>query len=401
MRATEVLQKCLSDALDSMHAVRRRVLLHTVEAVIHGRRLTLIDLARSWPGAERIRAPLKALDRLLGNRHLHAEREHIYTAMTRWLVRSKQPIIVIDWSDLKEDRSWHLLRAAIPVGGRSLTILDMVFPGGQQGSPKAQKLFLQRLARLLPDDACPILVTDAGFRGPWFRAVEAMGWQWLGRLRNTTYLKPVEVPNELGQWVTCKAMYALAKRAPRDFGAMEVARSKPLTSRVVLHAKPPKGRKHRNRQGVPARNSNSRQNAKRESEPWLLVASPTLTLSARQLITIYGRRMQIELSFRDLKSHRYGQGFEDSLTRKGARIEVLLLLSAMAAFASWLVGMACESCGIDAWLAPFRSKRRLYSVMRLGREALVRRWSSTRLSELIDQLRHPSPQLLDQLGVPA
>lgn len=93
MRATEVLQKWLSDALDSMHAVRSRVLLRAVEAVIHGRRLTLIDLARSWPGAERIRAPLKALDRLLGNRHLHAEREHIYKSMTRWLVRSKQPII--------------------------------------------------------------------------------------------------------------------------------------------------------------------------------------------------------------------------------------------------------------------------------------------------------------------
>lgn len=401
MRATEVLQKCLSDALDSMHAMRSRVLLRAVEAAVHGRRLTLIDLARSWPGAERIRAPLKALDRLLGNRHLHAEREHVYKGMARWLVRSKQPIIVIDWSDLKEDRSWHLLRAAIPVGGRSLTILDMVFPGGQQGSPKAQELFLQRLAHVLPHDVRPILVTDAGFRGPWFRAVEAMGWQWLGRLRNTTYLKPVDVPEEPDQWVTCKAMYALATRAPRDFGAMDVARSKPLTSRVILHAKPPKGRKHRNRQGMPARNSNSRQNAKRESEPWLLVASPSLTLSARQLITIYGRRMQIELSFRDLKSHRYGQAFEDSLTRKGARIDVLLLLSAMAAFASWLVGMACERCGIDAWLTPFRSKRRLYSVMRLGREALVRRWSSTRLSELIDQLQHPSQQLLDQLGVPA
>lgn len=401
MRATEVLQKCLCDALDSMHALRSRVLLRAVEAMIHGSRLTLIDLARSWPDAERVRAPLKALDRLLGNRHLHAEREHIYKAMTYWLVRSKQPTIVIDWSDLKSDRSWHLLRAAIPVGGRSLPILDMVFPGGQQGSPKAAKQFLQRLAHVLPDDVRPILVTDAGFRGPWFRAVEAMGWQWLGRLRNTTYLKPVDVPDEPGKWVTCKAIYDLATRRPRDVGAMEVARSKPLTSCVVLHAKPPKGRKHRNRQGTPACNSNSRKNALRESEPWLLVASPSLKLSARQLIALYGRRMQIELSFRDLKSHRYGQGFEDSLTRKGARIEVLLLLSAMAAFTSWLVGMACESYGIDAWLAPFRSKRRLYSVMRLGREALVRRWSSTRLSVLIDQLQHPSPQLLGQLSLPA
>ena len=401
MRATEVLQTCLRDALGSMHALRRRVLLRAVEATVHGRRLTLMDLARSWPDAERVRAPLKALDRLLGNRHLHAEREHIYHAMTRWLVRSKRPVIVIDWSDLKSDRSWHLLRAAIPVGGRTLPILDMVFPNGQQGSPKAEKQFLKRLADVLPGDSRPVLVTDAGFRGPWFRAVEARGWQWLGRLRNTTYLKPVAVPNEPDQWVSCKAMYALAERAPRDWGLMEVVRSAPLTARVVLHAKPPKGRKHRNRQGAPARNSNSRKIAQREREPWLLMASPDLSLSARQLVRLYARRMQIELSFRDLKSHRYGQAFEDSLTRKGARIEVLILLSALSAFATWLVGMACEANGTDQWLNPFPSKRRLYSVMRLGREALVRRWLQIPLHRLMEQLNKPEPPLLAQLSVPA
>ena len=155
---------------------------------------------------------------------------------------------------------------------------------------------------------------------------------------------------------------------------------------------------HRNRQGVPARNSNSRKNAKREREPWLLMASPELKLSARQLVALYARRMQIELSFRDLKSHRYGQAFEDSLTRKGPRIEVLLLLSALAAFATWLVSMACEASGIDQWLAPFRSKRRLYSVMRLGREALVRRWLRIPWDRLMEQLRHPAPTRLHQLG---
>ena len=248
MRTTQVLQKCLGESLAAIHALRVRVLMRAVEAVVAGRRLTLIDLARAWPGAERIRAPLKALDRLLGNRHLHAERERLHAAMNRWLVRSEQPVIVVDWSDLKADRSWHLLRAAIPVGGRTLPILDMVFPAGQQGSPNAEKQFLQRLARVLPDDASPVLVTDAGFRGPWFRAVEAMGWRWLGRLRNTTYLRPVEVSNEPAQWVSCKAMYELAKPTPRDFGQMEIARSNPLSAHVVLHTKPPQGRKHRNRQ---------------------------------------------------------------------------------------------------------------------------------------------------------
>lgn len=69
-------------------------------------------------------------------RHLHTERSHLYTAMARWLVCSKQPVIVIDWSDLKRDRSWHVLRAAIPVGGRTLPILDTVFPRASKVRPR-------------------------------------------------------------------------------------------------------------------------------------------------------------------------------------------------------------------------------------------------------------------------
>jgi hypothetical protein len=30
------------------------------------------------------------------------------------------------------------------------------------------------------------VITDAGFRAPWFRAVEAMGWHWIGRVRHRT-----------------------------------------------------------------------------------------------------------------------------------------------------------------------------------------------------------------------
>lgn len=401
MHATEVLQKCLSKSLDAIHALRSRVLMRAVEATIAGRRLTLIDLARAWPGAQRIRAPLEALDRLLGNRHLHAERERIHAAMVRWLVRSEQPVIIVDWSDLKADGIWHLLRAAMPVGGRTLTVLDMVFTAGQQGSPQGEKQFLQRRAAVLPENVKPILVTDAGFRGPWFRAVEAMGWHWLGRLRNRTQLKPAEAPNDIDERVPCKAMYEQYRGKTRDFGLTDVTRSAPLRARIVLHGKPPQGRKDRTRQGAPARNSNSRKSAQREREPWLLMASPGLELSMQQMVTLYTRRMQIELSFRDLKSHRYGQGFEDSLTRRGARIEVLLVLSTLAAFATWLVGIACEASGIDTWLTPYRCKRRLYSMMRLGREALVRRWLPIPVSRLLDHLRQPSASLLDQLGVPA
>lgn len=399
MRAAQVLQKCLNPALGVMHALRRGVLMKAVDALVTGRRLTLIDVARSWPNAVRVRAPLKALDRLLSNGHVHAQRERIYAGMARWLVRNARPVIVIDWSDLKRDGSWFLLRAAIPVGGRTLPLLDMVFPAGEQGTPKAEKHFLQRLKAILPAGAKPILVTDAGFRIPWFRAVADMDWLWLGRLRHRTQVKSVDVADTPDQWLPCKVLYELASRTPRDLGLMDTARSQCWPCRMVVYGKPPKGRTHRNRKGAPARSKKSRQNADREREPWLLVASPALEdLSARQLVALYARRMQIELSFRDLKSHRYGNAFEDSLTRKGARIEILLLIHAMAAFATWLLGLACEATGIDRWLAARPSTRRLYSLMRLGREALVRRWPCGSIAQLLNRLRKPNAALLDQIG---
>ncbi len=41
MRASRVLQKCLSNSLGVIHKARARVLLRAVEALISGRRLTL------------------------------------------------------------------------------------------------------------------------------------------------------------------------------------------------------------------------------------------------------------------------------------------------------------------------------------------------------------------------
>jgi hypothetical protein len=401
MRASRVLQKCLSECLDAMHAMRSRVLLRAVEALVVGRRLTLLDVARSWPGAERVRAPLKAFDRLLSNRHLHAERERIYAGMARWLLGCERPVIVIDWSDLKADKSWCLLRAAVPVGGRTLPVLDMVFPGAKANSPVAEGHFLQRLKQLVPTDAIPILVTDAGFRSPWFRAVDKLGWYWLGRLRSTTRAKPVEAFAE-DDWVPSRALYALLEgNGTRDLGLMDTVQSKPWIARVVLHRKAAHGRKHRSPKGEIVRSAHSRKSAARESEPWLLVAAPSLNLNARQLVALYARRMQIELSFRDLKSHRYGQGFEDSLTRSGNRIEILLLVHAMAAFASWLAGMACEATGIAHWLSPVHSSRKLYSVLRVGREALVRHWPMEATARWLARLRSLPATVLDQMQAPA
>jgi hypothetical protein len=50
--------------------------------------------------------------------------------------------------------------------------------------PKVHEQFLKVLQKRLPPRCRPILVTDPGFRTPWFKQVEALGWDWVGRIRN-------------------------------------------------------------------------------------------------------------------------------------------------------------------------------------------------------------------------
>ncbi len=42
--------------------------------------------------------------------------------------------------------------------------------------PKTHQQFLQTLKSLLPPNCRPILVTDVGFRTPWFKQVEAWSY---------------------------------------------------------------------------------------------------------------------------------------------------------------------------------------------------------------------------------
>lgn len=64
---------------------------------------------------------------------------------------------------------------------------------------------------------------------------------------------------------------------------------------------------------------------------------------------------------------------EDGLTRRGERLQILLLLNTLATFVSWLGGLGCETTGITHWLSPRNNQRKLYSTLRFGREALIGR----------------------------
>lgn len=311
MYAQSVLQKCLSDVFARMHAMRVQVLLGAVQALLSSRRLVLMELARAWPGAETVRAPLKRVDRLLSNLHLQSEMSGLYAALARWLVRSTEPLIVVDWSALKQDESLHVLRAGMVLQGRTLTIYEQIYPQCELGSQHAHRRFLHGLKQVLPKATRPIVLTDAGFRCPWFREVEALGWHWIGRVRNHVYVK---LPGS-ARWQFTRQLL-VPDRKLTIFGTVRLARHQPFVCQLLRYCRPLRGRKHRTCEGRISYDPASRKAARSLREPWLLAYSTSLqSVSAARIAAGYAKRMQIEQSFRDLKSARYGCALRYSLTR--------------------------------------------------------------------------------------
>ena len=185
MRAITILHRILSASFPEIHAKRLASLLAAVEAAVSGSRLMLSDLGRGLSGPVAVKHNIKRIDRLLGNGLLHTEIPKLYEALVRQCLEGMiMPLIVIDWSDLTADRQWQLLRASVAIEGRSMTLYEQVHPQSMATSPRVHQAFLSQLAAMLPTGCVPILITDAGFRGAWFRLFNRMGWYWIGRIRN-------------------------------------------------------------------------------------------------------------------------------------------------------------------------------------------------------------------------
>lgn len=364
MQTVRFLHAALAQALPSVHSRRLNALMCTVAALLQGRHLTLTGLGRSMPGTAYPKHAIKRVDRLIGNAHLQAERSLFYWAMLRALLGSlKHPLILVDWSPIDAPGNYFLLRAAIPLAGRSFPIYESIHD--REGCPKCQARLLQALAVMLPEDCMPILVADAGFRRPWFKAVEAQGWYYVGRVRNRDLYRV-----GAQSWQSVKALYAQATASPKPLGCVEMTRNAPYFTRLYCVKHPAQGRKHQRVTGTIAKSKLSRQSADREREPWLLASNlPESHWNAAQIVAIYKRRMQIEEGFRDVKSEKLGIGLGLHRSRCPKRIEVLLLIAALANYLICLLGLQARQQGHEQRFQSNSLKhKRVLSLWRLGLE---------------------------------
>ena len=343
MQAEQVLHDVLQRCSAQMHHTRRESLSANVLGALHSRRLTVTNVGRAIRSRAKERHCIKRADRLLSNPHLHAERGSIYANVTHALLGTMtRAVILVDWSDMDRVRRHFLLRASLSMPGRSMTVYEEVHGLGDKDKAKTERRFLKRLHALLPISCRPIIVTDAGFRVPWFKQVEALGWDWVGRVRNNNW---VELPHE-GYWYTCAELHKRASATPKGLGDTTLTCSNPWPCRMVLYKAKSKGRHQLNKLGGISMTERSRRARSGANEPWLLATSlPQCAGLAKRVVRLYRQRMQIEEAFRDVKCPRFGLGLAQHACKNVQRLANLLLIAMLALFVAWLMGRALELTG--------------------------------------------------------
>jgi hypothetical protein len=224
---------------------------------------------------------------------------------------------------------------------------------------------LDKLEKVLPSGSVPIIVSDAGFRNTWFRQVEEKGWFWLGRVRGEVSVK---LPEQ--NWGSNRDLYSQATSKPTYLGSSLLSKRGSMRCETYLYKANDKGRKAKRHARTAQRHSASHLYQKSAKEPWLLATNvPETTLNAVQIVNMYAKRMQIEESFRDLKSTAYGIALRHNRSRCVNRLNILLLIALLAEILMWLNGLiACNA----KWHFDFQANtirhRRVLSIPRLGRE---------------------------------
>ena len=368
MHAKVFLHKLLDGA---MHQKRLSTLKDLVDAGLEKKTISVTSLGRSIQSPAQQRSNIRRSDRFIGNEKVNKERMNIFGINAKLLVGPRtRPIIIVDLSNIP-NTTHHVLRAALALSGRTITLYEEVHPKVEEGSPEINKKFLWRLKNVLPKECKPIIVTDAGFHNPWFKEIEALGWDYIGRIRGRKHYRK----KGRKKFVPCKELFSEATGTGKYIGEVELCPKNVIKANLYLIKKKKKGRHALNKAGKKRRGKKDKEYTAAAYEPWLLATSlPNTHTMVKKVFKIYALRMRIEESFRDLKSSQYGFGFEKARTKNICRIEILLLIAMLAILIAWLVGCIAEK---NNWQLKYQANstknRRILSLFFLGYEVLKKK----------------------------
>jgi hypothetical protein len=283
-------------------------------------------------------------------------------------------VILVDWT---QAGGRHVaLVAAVPIGGRALPIYVEAHPLKKLGNAAIEKRFLCALKAIVPTECRSVIVSDAGFKGPFFQAVLDQGWDFVGRIRGTT-----KAISSVGEVISKEQFYARASITPTELGPHRLFVKQRIACRLIVVRK----RRRPGRKRLPSACKEEREMRQAALDPWLIATSMSDS-DAASIVGIYARRMQIEETFRDTKNHRFGWSLGDVRLSTPQRTAVLLTLAALAFVVVTLIGMAAEQRGAHRAYQANTEKRRVLSFLVLAGAILRRNALDLSIDDLLTSL---------------
>lgn len=381
MRKHKIIHNITQQYQSEIHKSHYTFLNLAVDAVARGAALTCASIGRYLDSDTTEKHSIKRVDNMLSSQLLYRERQYFYRAIASKLITPhSKPMIIIDWSSTNPTRSHHILRASLVMheSGRALTLYEENHPEKLLTHPKVHKKFLMTLKSILPSCCTPVVMTDAGFKANWFKLILELGWDYIGRVRGN--LKYREYATDKA-FIECSSVYQSATSRAKSLGKIELTKRHRVSCYASIIKKKIKGRKKITTTGKDDRGSESRKNAKRAAEPWFIVSSID---NFKKVLKAYQFRMQIEESFRDLKSTHFGMALKHTRTLCQKRLDILLLIATLTHFILFLMGTIAEQAGwAKDFIANTIKKRRVISQVYLA----TRLWKKNRSHECFSLLR--------------
>jgi hypothetical protein len=349
-----------------MHITRLNAVLDVAAGLRRSQNLSLSELGRNLPGDAQLKNKIKKVDRLEGNEALHNELFSLYQGLSHfvftYISHDISVPLIVDICCLKDDREIQMLSAEVAVKGRSIPLYREVYRDTE--TKGRAKNFLKELSLCLPRNRQITVIMDAGFYDEWFKEIEALGWYWLCRIRGT---KSVKLSEQL-EWKTVQELIPDIKSKTIHYEQALLTKDHKRPCRMVTTYRQPKGRKVKTSRGKTTSTVSNGSYSQANKEPWILATNLPLDYKPVDIINLYFKRMQIEESFRDVKSHQFGLSGRYVRTASVDRWGVKMLLAAIVQITYWVIGVIAHSQNKQKYFQANTVKdKKIFSYFTLGK----------------------------------
>lgn len=319
------------------------------EALLRTKTVGIASLGREIICNTTPKHAIKRVDKFLRNSKLPLH--EMVVGYIRWVIGPRKKIgISCDWTKI---RDWPVLVASMVYKGRSIPLLWAVMDENQlyKSINHFEHAFFILLKESLPKHLDEVvLLMDRGFkRVKLLKQLENLGFKYVVRTGGNIKITHSMYHGPLQNLISKRGEY-------KDLKGAVLRQDKCFTARIVG------------------------QWEAGQKESWLLVTN-LQNCTPRMIAIWYGKRFQIEETFRDQKSHRFGFALGNLKLYQAQRLERLLLIVVFAQFIATLVGINARILGLDRQFRANTGRQKTeHSDFFLGRYYTFRiQWQSMQL----------------------